>query len=88
MPINVQQEERAVGIHVMGPNAADVVQGFAAAMRCGLTKRQLDATVGVRPSSAQVSVSRCLRLSLSPIDVPHRWLCDGKNAALSGSDIN
>lgn len=50
------QEERVVGIHVMGPNAADVVQGFAVAMKCGLTKRQLDATVGVRPSSAQVSV--------------------------------
>lgn len=55
-----QKEERVVGIHVMGPNAADVVQGFAAAIKCGLTKRQLDATVGVRPSSAQVLCSLTL----------------------------
>lgn len=39
----------------MGPNAADVVQGFAVAIKCGLTKRQLEETVAVRPSSAQVS---------------------------------
>lgn len=56
----LDHEERVVGIHVMGPNAADVVQGFAAAMKCGLTKRQLDATVGVRPSSAQVLCSLTL----------------------------
>lgn len=39
----------------MGPNAGDILQGFVAAMKCGLTKQQLDATVGIHPGSAQVS---------------------------------
>lgn len=41
----------------MGPNAGDILQGFVAAMKCGLTKRQLDATVGLHPGSAQVSTT-------------------------------
>lgn len=49
-------QERVVGLHVMGPNAGDILQGFVAAMKCGLTKQQLDATVGIRPGSAQVSI--------------------------------
>lgn len=51
---HVPDQERVVGLHVLGPGAGDVVQGFAAAMRCGLTKRQLDATPGVHLASAQV----------------------------------
>uniref|UniRef100_A0A668AK17 Thioredoxin reductase 1, cytoplasmic n=1 Tax=Myripristis murdjan TaxID=586833 RepID=A0A668AK17_9TELE len=47
---------RVLGLHVMGPNAGDIVQGFVAAMKCGLTKQQLDATVGLHPVSAKVSV--------------------------------
>ncbi|TMS03023.1 Thioredoxin reductase 2, mitochondrial [Larimichthys crocea] len=46
--------ERVVGLHVMGPNAGDILQGFVAAMKCGLTKQQLDATVGIHPGTAQV----------------------------------
>lgn len=49
-------QERVVGLHVMGPNAGDILQGFVAAMKCGLTKQQLDATVGIHPGSAQVSI--------------------------------
>ena len=45
-----------LGLHVMGPSAGDIVQGFAAAMKCGLTKRQLDSTVGIHPVAAQVGV--------------------------------
>uniref|UniRef100_A0A671WIR3 Thioredoxin reductase 1, cytoplasmic n=1 Tax=Sparus aurata TaxID=8175 RepID=A0A671WIR3_SPAAU len=52
---HIPDHERVVGLHVMGPNAGDIVQGFAAAMKCGLTKEQLDATVGTHPGSAQVS---------------------------------
>ncbi len=52
----LSQQERVVGLHIMGPNAADILQGFVAAMKCGLTKQQLDATVGIHPGSAQVSI--------------------------------
>uniref|UniRef100_A0A3Q1F384 Thioredoxin reductase 1, cytoplasmic n=1 Tax=Acanthochromis polyacanthus TaxID=80966 RepID=A0A3Q1F384_9TELE len=47
-------DHRVVGLHVMGPNAGDILQGFVAAMKCGLTKQQLDATVGIHPGAAQV----------------------------------
>ncbi|XP_042258850.1 thioredoxin reductase 1, cytoplasmic-like isoform X3 [Thunnus maccoyii] len=54
---HIPDHERVVGLHVMGPNAGDILQGFVAAMKCGLTKRQLDATVGLQPGSAQVFTS-------------------------------
>ncbi|XP_047431294.1 thioredoxin reductase 1, cytoplasmic-like isoform X3 [Mugil cephalus] len=54
---HIPDHERVVGLHIMGPNAGDILQGFAAAMKCGLTKQQLDATVGIHPGSAQVLTS-------------------------------
>ncbi|XP_029598723.1 thioredoxin reductase 1, cytoplasmic isoform X1 [Salmo trutta] len=47
-------EERVVGLHVMGPSAEEVIQGFAVALKCGLIKQQLDTTVGLHPVCAQV----------------------------------
>nr|XP_023668375.1 thioredoxin reductase 1, cytoplasmic [Paramormyrops kingsleyae] len=46
--------ERVVGIHVLGPNAGEIIQGFAVALKCGLTKGQLDATIGIHPVCAEV----------------------------------
>ncbi|XP_041832943.1 thioredoxin reductase 1, cytoplasmic-like isoform X4 [Melanotaenia boesemani] len=54
---HIPEQERVVGLHIMGPNAGDVLQGFVTAMKCGLTKQQLDATVGIHPGSAQVLTS-------------------------------
>uniref|UniRef100_A0A3P8UBB1 Thioredoxin reductase 1, cytoplasmic n=1 Tax=Amphiprion percula TaxID=161767 RepID=A0A3P8UBB1_AMPPE len=53
---HIPDHERVVGLHVMGPNAGDILQGFVTAMKCGLTKHQLDATVGIHPGAAQVSI--------------------------------
>ncbi|XP_048865606.1 thioredoxin reductase 1, cytoplasmic-like isoform X2 [Brienomyrus brachyistius] len=47
-------DERVVGIHVLGPNAGEIIQGFAVALKCGLTKGQLDATIGIHPVCAEV----------------------------------
>uniref|UniRef100_A0A668AVH8 Thioredoxin reductase 1, cytoplasmic n=1 Tax=Myripristis murdjan TaxID=586833 RepID=A0A668AVH8_9TELE len=52
---HIPNNERVLGLHVMGPNAGDIVQGFVAAMKCGLTKQQLDATVGLHPVFSYVS---------------------------------
>ncbi|WP_130620210.1 glutathione-disulfide reductase [Dyella amyloliquefaciens] len=49
----VGEDERVVGIHVLGPGADEMLQGFAVAMRLGLRKRDLDATVAIHPSSAE-----------------------------------
>jgi glutathione reductase (NADPH) len=54
---------RVLGVHVVGADAPEIVQGFAAALRCGLTKQQLDATIGIHPTAAEELVmlrhSRC-----------------------------
>nr|XP_036862063.1 thioredoxin reductase 1, cytoplasmic [Manis javanica] len=51
---NIKDNERVVGFHVLGPNAGEVTQGFAAAVKCGLTKQQLDSTIGIHPVCAEV----------------------------------
>ena len=44
-----------MGFHYLGPNAGEVTQGYGAAMKCGITKEQLDNTVGIHPTCAEVS---------------------------------
>ncbi|KAI1882152.1 hypothetical protein AGOR_G00247730 [Albula goreensis] len=51
---HIPDHERVVGLHVLGPNAGEIIQGFAVALRCGLTKEQLDTTAGVHPGCAEV----------------------------------
>ncbi|KAF1401782.1 Thioredoxin reductase 3, partial [Eudyptula minor] len=45
---------RVIGFHVLGPNAGEVTQGFAAAIKCGLTKELLDETIGIHPTCGEV----------------------------------
>ena len=49
----VGEDERVVGIHVLGPGADEMLQGFAVAMKMGLRKRDLEATIAIHPSSAE-----------------------------------
>ncbi|KAM9410343.1 thioredoxin reductase 3 [Pholidichthys leucotaenia] len=51
---NKMDNERVVGFHYLGPNAGEVTQGFGAAMKCGLTKEQLDTTIGIHPTCAEI----------------------------------
>ncbi|XP_006821122.1 thioredoxin reductase 2, mitochondrial-like [Saccoglossus kowalevskii] len=48
-----EENEEVLGLHFLGPHAGEVVQGFAAAMRCGLTRSLLESTVGIHPTSAE-----------------------------------
>lgn len=50
-------EERVLGLHVLGPNAGEVVQGFAVAVRMGATRADLEATIGIHPTHAEEVVS-------------------------------
>ncbi|KAM9325543.1 thioredoxin reductase 3 [Gastrophryne carolinensis] len=50
---NKLDDERVIGFHVLGPNAGEITQGFAAAMKCGLTKEKLDETIGIHPTCAE-----------------------------------
>ena len=46
-------EERVVGIHLLGEAADEILQGFAVALKLGVTKQQLDDTVAIHPTSAE-----------------------------------
>lgn len=55
--VTVGAAERVAGIHVIGPGADEMMQGFAVAVRMGATKRDLDDTVAIHPSSAEELVT-------------------------------
>ncbi|HEV2185686.1 MAG TPA: glutathione-disulfide reductase, partial [Stellaceae bacterium] len=49
--------ERVLGCHMLGPDAPEIIQGLAIAVKCGATKKQFDATVGIHPSAAEEFVT-------------------------------
>ncbi len=49
----VGDDERVVGIHLLGEGADEILQGFAVALKRGITKRDLDDTVAIHPTSAE-----------------------------------
>ena len=50
---DLTDSERVIGLHVCGPNAGEMTQGFAVAMRCGATKADFTNTVGIHPTTAE-----------------------------------
>lgn len=48
---------RVLGVHMVGPDAGEIIQGFAIALTCGATKRQFDATIGIHPTIAEEFVT-------------------------------
>ena len=49
--------DKVVGLHVVGMDAPEIVQGFAVAVKCGLTKQQFDLTTGIHPTAAEELVT-------------------------------
>ena len=49
--------DKVVGCHMMGADAPEIIQGLAIALKCGATKAQFDATVGIHPSAAEEFVT-------------------------------
>jgi glutathione reductase (NADPH) len=48
---------RVVGVHMLGPEAGEIIQGIAIALKMGATKRQFDATIGIHPTAAEEFVT-------------------------------
>lgn len=46
---NKFDSDQVTGFHILGPNASEIIQGFAATMKCGLTKQLLDDIIGIHP---------------------------------------
>jgi glutathione reductase (NADPH) len=55
--VAVGPEKRVVGVHVIGPGADEMIQGFAVAVRMGATKKDFDDTVAIHPTSAEELVT-------------------------------
>jgi glutathione reductase (NADPH) len=52
-----KETDRVLGLHYVGPDAGEIVQGFAVAMKMGATKADFDATVGIHPTAAEELVT-------------------------------
>ena len=52
-----QRSDRVLGVHMVGPEAAEIVQGFGVALKCNATKAQFDATIGIHPTAAEELVT-------------------------------
>jgi glutathione reductase (NADPH) len=49
--------DRVLGLHMVGADAGELVQGFAVALNCNATKAQFDATIGIHPTLAEEFVT-------------------------------
>jgi glutathione reductase (NADPH) len=49
--------DRVVGVHMMGPDAGEIMQGIAIALRAGATKALFDSTIGIHPTAAEEFVT-------------------------------
>jgi len=51
------KQRKLAGVHILGPGADEMLQGFAVALRLGATKADLDDTVAIHPTSAEELVT-------------------------------
>lgn len=51
------ETDRVLGAHMVGADAAEIMQGIGIAMKCGATKAQFDTTIGIHPSAAEEFVT-------------------------------
>jgi glutathione reductase (NADPH) len=49
--------QRVLGAHMIGAEAAEIIQGVAIAIKMGATKDQFDATIGIHPTAAEEFVT-------------------------------
>ena len=52
-----RETDRVLAAHMVGPDAGEIMQGLAIAIRAGATKAQFDATVGIHPTAAEEFVT-------------------------------
>ena len=61
-------DDRVLGLHMVGAEAGEIVQGFAVALQAGATKAVFDATLGIHPTAAEefVTLRTPLRRAQNP----------------------
>ena len=71
--------DRVVGLHMVGADAGEIVQGFAVAMKAGATKTIFDSTIGIHPTMAEEFVT--MREALPPRSLASRSSLPPEGAA-------
>ena len=49
--------DKVVGVHMLGMDAGEILQGIGIAINSGVTKAQFDSTIGIHPTSAEEFVT-------------------------------
>ena len=49
--------DRVLGCHMVGHNAAEIIQGLALALKAGAKKSHFDLTIGIHPTAAEEFVT-------------------------------
>ena len=49
--------DRVLGVHMIGSDAGEIIQGIGIALKAGATKATFDATIGIHPTSAEEFVT-------------------------------
>ena len=52
-----RKTDRVLGIHMVGPDAGEIIQGMAVALKAGATKATFDSTIGIHPTAAEEFVT-------------------------------
>ncbi len=52
-----KKTDRVVGVHMIGPDAGEIIQGIAIALKAGATKAVFDSTIGIHPTAAEEFVT-------------------------------
>jgi glutathione reductase (NADPH) len=60
-----QKSQRVLGAHMLGEDAAEIMQGLAIAIQCGATKQDFDRTIGIHPTAAEEFVTMRTRTRTS-----------------------
>jgi len=55
--VDKKDNQKVLGMHYVGPNAGEIMQGFGVSMKHGLTYTQLTETIGIHPTSAEEIVT-------------------------------
>lgn len=73
MKVVCDRKGLVLGIHFAGPNAGEVMQGYAVAMRQGLTYQVLTRTVGIHPTVSEEFTN--LKITKSSGENPEKTGC-------------
>jgi glutathione reductase (NADPH) len=52
-----QNTDKVLGAHMVGKDAAELIQGIAVAVTMGATKKDFDDTMGIHPTSGEEFVT-------------------------------